>query len=123
MEDINKCRVPREYLERWSNEPFFDKAVKGCFIRVARGEGRGGERLYVMAEIAGVVPYKRRYKIVSVLCCVYTFEYFVVQRLRSLSCFLVSVVCLYSFGGSGGGAELFLNHRLNFELGRFIFVC
>lgn len=67
LEDVNKCRVPRDYLERWANEPYFEKAVKGCFIRVARGVGRSGERLYVMAEIVGVVPYKRRYKIVSVL--------------------------------------------------------
>lgn len=65
LEDINRCRVPREFLERWANEPYFEKAVKGCFVRVARGQGRGGERLYAMAEIVGVVPYKRRYKIVS----------------------------------------------------------
>lgn len=65
LEDINRCRVPREFLERWANEPYFEKAVKGCFIRVARGQGRNGERVYVMAEIVGVVPYKRRYKIVS----------------------------------------------------------
>lgn len=65
LEDINRCRVPRDYLERWSNEPYFDKAVLGCFVRVMRGVGRGGERVYAMAEIKGVVPYKRRYKIVS----------------------------------------------------------
>ncbi|CAM9801543.1 unnamed protein product [Discosporangium mesarthrocarpum] len=62
LDDINKCRVPRDYLERWANEPYFDKAVQRCFVRVARGQ-REGERLYAMVEILGVVPYKRKYKI------------------------------------------------------------
>lgn len=57
--------MPRDYLERWSNEPFFEKAVQGCFVRVSRGTDREGRRLYAMAEIVGVGPYKRRYKIVS----------------------------------------------------------
>lgn len=65
LELINRCRVPRDYLERWANEPYFEKAIKGCFIRVGRGVGNHGQRVYAMAEIINVVPYKRRYRIVS----------------------------------------------------------
>lgn len=100
MDDINKCRVPRDYLEKWSNEPFFEKAVKGCFVRVSRGTDRRGRRLYAMAEIVGVGPYKRRYKIV---------------RLRFISLFDISLFSSWSERLRGQGRFTLWSFMLEYE--------
>lgn len=34
---INKLRLPRKLLEKWVEEPFFDTAVVGCFVRLGVG--------------------------------------------------------------------------------------
>jgi len=34
---INKLRLPRKLLEKWVEEPFFDIAVVGCFVRLGVG--------------------------------------------------------------------------------------
>ena len=34
---IGKLRLPRSLLEKWVEEPFFEKAVVGCFVRLGVG--------------------------------------------------------------------------------------
>ena len=51
--EINHCEVPCQYLERWTNDPFFARAMLGCFIRVSRGVDHEEKRVYDMAEIVG----------------------------------------------------------------------
>lgn len=35
---LSKLRLPRSLLEKWVEEPFFEKAVVGCFVRLGVGE-------------------------------------------------------------------------------------
>ena len=35
---LGKLRLPRSLLEKWVEEPFFEKAVVGCFVRLGVGE-------------------------------------------------------------------------------------
>eukprot|EP00611_Tribonema_gayanum_P011931 TRINITY_DN2237_c0_g1_i3.p1 TRINITY_DN2237_c0_g1~~TRINITY_DN2237_c0_g1_i3.p1 ORF type:complete len:736 (-),score=240.23 TRINITY_DN2237_c0_g1_i3:1200-3407(-) len=60
LNDINMCRVPRENLEKWLNEPFFDEALKGCFVKLGVGM-RNNQAVYRMCEVEGVTKYKRQY--------------------------------------------------------------
>lgn len=34
---LGKLRLPRSLLEKWVEEPFFEKAVIGCFVRLGVG--------------------------------------------------------------------------------------
>ena len=34
---IGKLRLPRSLLEKWVEEPFFEKAVIGCYVRLGIG--------------------------------------------------------------------------------------
>jgi len=34
---LGKLRLPRSLLEKWVEEPFFEKAVVGCFVRLGVG--------------------------------------------------------------------------------------
>ena len=34
---IGKLRLPRSLLEKWVEEPFFETAVVGCFVRLGVG--------------------------------------------------------------------------------------
>ena len=34
---LSKLRLPRKLLEIWVEEPFFEKAVVGCFVRLGVG--------------------------------------------------------------------------------------
>ncbi|KAG5183536.1 plus-3 domain-containing protein [Tribonema minus] len=74
LNDINMCRVPRENLEKWLNEPFFDEALKGCFVKLGVGMRnnqavyrmlrvgmRNNQAVYRMCEVEGVTKYKRQY--------------------------------------------------------------
>lgn len=36
-EVLGKLRLPRSLLEKWVEEPFFEKAVVGCFVRLGVG--------------------------------------------------------------------------------------
>lgn len=60
---INKLRLPRKLLEKWVEEPFFDTAVVGCFVRLGVGKAPGlhGEPQYKVCEIIGVGEYKHSY--------------------------------------------------------------
>lgn len=37
LDEINKCRIPRTYLEKWLNEPYFDDVVTKSFVRLSIG--------------------------------------------------------------------------------------
>jgi RNA polymerase-associated protein RTF1 len=61
IEDINRCVVTRNKLEKWYGEPFFLKNVPGLFVRVSTGGY--GTRLYRLAEIMSIVEATKPYKL------------------------------------------------------------
>lgn len=60
---ISKLRLPRKLLEKWVEEPFFEEAVTGCFVRLGVGKAPGSRSMpqYRVCEIVGVVDYKYSY--------------------------------------------------------------
>mmetsp|Transcript_5351 Transcript_5351/g.16870 ORF Transcript_5351/g.16870 Transcript_5351/m.16870 type:complete len:572 (-) Transcript_5351:142-1857(-) len=62
-EMLGKLRLPRSLLEKWVEEPFFEKAVVGCFVRLGVGKASGalGEAQYKVCEIVSVGKYKHAY--------------------------------------------------------------
>jgi RNA polymerase-associated protein RTF1 len=60
---LGKLRLPRSLLEKWVEEPFFEKAVVGCFVRLGVGKAPGarGEPQYKVCEIISVDEYKHAY--------------------------------------------------------------
>jgi RNA polymerase-associated protein RTF1 len=60
---LGKLRLPRSLLEKWVEEPFFEKAVVGCFVRLGVGKSPGsrGEAQYKVCEIISVDEYKHAY--------------------------------------------------------------
>ena len=42
--DYQKITLPRRRLGRWCNEPFFEKAIKDCFVKLFIGENEQGKR-------------------------------------------------------------------------------
>ncbi len=49
MEEALRMQVRRSLLEKWLNEPFLEKTVVGCLVRMSM---RGA---YILAEVIGVV--------------------------------------------------------------------
>jgi RNA polymerase-associated protein RTF1 len=62
LEDYLKITLPRRRLARWCNEPFFDQAVLGCFVRLFIGESDDRKKCYRLCEIVGVEKSKSEYK-------------------------------------------------------------
>lgn len=60
---LGKLRLPRSLLEKWVEEPFFEKAVIGCFVRLGVGKAPGthGAPQYKVCEIVSVGKYKHAY--------------------------------------------------------------
>lgn len=60
---INKLRLSRSLLEKWVEEPFFERAVVGCFVRLGVGKvpGLRSEPQYKVCEVVGVEEYKHSY--------------------------------------------------------------
>ena len=57
LDALERIRVPRAKLEEWLNEPFFERTVRGCVVRLAMGEcgvGPGAPALYRVAVVAAV---------------------------------------------------------------------
>ena len=54
LEDYMKVTLPRRRLARWCHEPFFDRAVIGCFVRLFIGESEDGKKCYRLCEIVDV---------------------------------------------------------------------
>ncbi len=60
--DINDCRVPRQSLEKWVNEPYFSEAIKDAFIRICVGNWEG-KPVYRLSRVEEISKYKRSYKL------------------------------------------------------------
>jgi RNA polymerase-associated protein RTF1 len=61
--DILSVQLKRTDLEKWANTPFFDKTVKGCFVRLAVGmDPTTKEQVYRVTYITGVGIYHRPYR-------------------------------------------------------------
>lgn len=56
LEDYLKITLSRRRLGRWCNEPFFKKAVVGCFAKLFIGENEQGKRCYRLCRIVDVQP-------------------------------------------------------------------
>jgi RNA polymerase-associated protein RTF1 len=56
LEDYLKITVSRRKLGRWCNEPYFKKAVVGCFAKLFIGENEQGKRCYRLCRIVDVQP-------------------------------------------------------------------
>lgn len=52
IDDINHCRVPRELLTKWVNEPYFEEAVLHSYVKLGIGQ-RNGKSIYRVCEIVG----------------------------------------------------------------------
>lgn len=54
LADAESLRLKRDQLEKWLEEPYFEEAVIGCFVRVGLGMNHHtGKPTYRMAEIVG----------------------------------------------------------------------
>lgn len=56
LEDYRKITLSRRRLGRWCNEPYFKKAVVGCFAKLFIGENELGKRCYRLCRIVDVQP-------------------------------------------------------------------
>jgi hypothetical protein len=54
VSNLPKILITRDMLERWLGEPYFDRLVQGCFVRVKIGEYVGSP-VYRIAHIEDVV--------------------------------------------------------------------
>jgi RNA polymerase-associated protein RTF1 len=52
VEELERLRLTRQKLEKWLLEPFFDKVVPGCYVRIGIGQ-QGSRPLYRVAEVRG----------------------------------------------------------------------
>lgn len=62
LEDYMQVTLPRRRLARWCQEPYFDRAVVGCFVRLFIGESEDGKKCYRLCEIIDVDKSKSEYK-------------------------------------------------------------
>ena len=54
-DSFESIRLPRQRLELWQLEPFFDQTVVGCLVRIGLGQTEtGGSGLYRLAEVVAV---------------------------------------------------------------------
>lgn len=61
-EDLNKIRLSRHKMERFVHLPFFDRVVRGCFVRIGIGNNNG-KPVYRVAEISGVCETGKIYQL------------------------------------------------------------
>lgn len=60
--DFLKVTLPRRRLARWCREPYFSKAVIGCYVRLFVGESEDRKKCYRLCEITGVKKGQKQYK-------------------------------------------------------------
>uniref|UniRef100_A0A7S3AQ33 Plus3 domain-containing protein n=1 Tax=Haptolina ericina TaxID=156174 RepID=A0A7S3AQ33_9EUKA len=58
--NLERIRLKRDQLEKWLNEPYFETALIGSFVRIGIGN-REGRPMYRVAEIVGVKDNFRQY--------------------------------------------------------------
>ncbi|KAJ9576944.1 hypothetical protein L9F63_006470, partial [Diploptera punctata] len=63
-EDLNKIRLSRHKMERFVHLPFFERVVKGCFVRIGIGTNNG-KSVYRVCEISGVCETGKIYELGS----------------------------------------------------------
>lgn len=61
LDDYLLVTLSRARLGKWCNEPYFEKAVKHCFVKLFVGENEEGKRCYRLCRIAGVEKSKQPY--------------------------------------------------------------
>lgn len=61
LADYELITLPRRRLCRWCNEPFFEKAVMKCFVKLFVGEDPNGKRCYRLCRIVEVGTTKQPY--------------------------------------------------------------
>lgn len=61
LEDFLKVTIPRRRLARWCNEPYFEEAVLGCFVRLFIGEDDSGDKVYRLCQIIEVTAASKPY--------------------------------------------------------------
>ena len=63
LADFLKVVIPRRRLKRWCNQPYFEEAVLGSFVRVFIGENpETGEKTYRLCEVMEVTEGNTMYK-------------------------------------------------------------
>lgn len=63
LEDIERIRLKREVLVKWVHHLYFDKTVKGAFVRYSIGANKVGKVIYIICEIEDVVEDTEYYRI------------------------------------------------------------
>ena len=71
---LGKLRLPRSLLEKWVEEPFFEKAVIGCFVRLGVGglQSVSVGTLAYLRNILGKAPGTHgapQYKVQKLIAC------------------------------------------------------
>ncbi|GLJ08916.1 hypothetical protein SUGI_0098580 [Cryptomeria japonica] len=54
FEDIKSITIRRSQLAKWFMEPFFEKIIVGCFVRIGIGISRSGQRIYRLCMVRNV---------------------------------------------------------------------
>ena len=63
IEDYTRVSIPRRRLARWCNEPFFEDAVKGFYVRLSIGADKAKMKTcYRLCEIVGVETRPSAYR-------------------------------------------------------------
>ena len=64
LSDIEKIRISRNQLAKWCNHLYFEKTVKGAFVRINIGLSRDKrDPIYLMCEVVDVIPGDKFYEI------------------------------------------------------------
>jgi RNA polymerase-associated protein RTF1 len=61
LEDYLLVTISRARLGKWCNEPYFEKAVVKCFVKLFVGENEEGKRCYRLCRIVAVEKAKQPY--------------------------------------------------------------
>uniref|UniRef100_A0A7S2GR77 Plus3 domain-containing protein n=1 Tax=Octactis speculum TaxID=3111310 RepID=A0A7S2GR77_9STRA len=62
LDDMNRILIRRMFLEQKLDEPYLERAVRGCFVKFLIGQHKGLP-VYRMCEIVGVCEYTRTYRV------------------------------------------------------------
>jgi RNA polymerase-associated protein RTF1 len=63
LEDYMLVTLSRARLAKWCNEPYFEKAVVKCFVKLFVGENEEGKRCYRLCRIVSVDKSKQPYSL------------------------------------------------------------
>ena len=66
LEDYLLVTLSRARLGKWCNEPYFQKAVMNCFVKLFVGENEEGKRCYRLCRIVSVDRSKQPYSLPKV---------------------------------------------------------